>query len=127
MPSPSSLAPSTESRSVTQRNPDQPAPISSFRLFLCRLGWFLLAPVALFAIAMGIAMADSAAITKLDLVYLLVACSVIALRWTSFLGGDLTDAFGDPTSTIDSVKKYSTKILLNALAIWGLAKVIAAF
>ena len=112
---------------MTQRSPDQPAPISSFRLFVCRLGWFLLAPVAMFAIAMGIARADSATITKLDLAYMLVACTAITLRWISFLGGDLTDAFGDPTSTIDSVKKHSIKMVLIALAVWGLVKVIAAF
>jgi hypothetical protein len=112
---------------VTQRNPDQPVPSSSLGLFLCRLGWFLLAPAAMFAIAMGIAQADSAAMTKLDLAYLLTACLAITLRWISFLGGDLTDAFGDPSSTTASVKSHSIRMAMISVVLWGLVKGIAAY
>lgn len=96
----------------------------SFALPFVRLGWMLLGPMLASVLALLIVIDGSGWATRLDLCFLLVVVAMISFRWISFLCGDLTDEFGEPTTSLHSLLRYTLWRIPTAAVVWVAANLV---
>ena len=98
-------------------------PITSFSILLARLTWFLIGPLALLLLAVGIVQLGSGWLMAVDIAYFVVLGTMLVARWVEYRSGQGETASGEPMTAAD-LRGYLIGATALGLAVWVAANLV---
>ena len=95
----------------------EPEPITSVRVLLARVVWFIAGPALLLILAFRIGFTRDGWFATTDLLFPLVLVAIVGARWYCFSANDRTDTQGKVV-TAEALHRYTRAVVTCGILLW---------